>query len=101
MGAVDKQKWKCVHLLLEIASKGWLDLTIKDKNGLLAFDLCQNEATKQMIWDKMKTQMQKNEQMKKENAVQKFAVNTQKKKDTKLKMKIKSKGKKKMKIKLK
>lgn len=102
--AVDKQQWKCVHLLLEIAENGLLDLTIKDKDGLLAFDLCLNEATKQMIWDKMKVQIQQKEKKKKENAIQKFAVNTNNAKNKKkkpLKIKVKGKGKKKMKIKLK
>ena len=97
---------KCVRLLLEIAENGLVDLTIKDNDGLLAFDLCQDEAIKQMIWDKMKVQLQQKQNKEKENAVQKFAVNTnssaaQNKKKKQLKIKVKGKGRKKMKITLK
>ena len=98
---------KCVELLLEIAEKGALDLTVKDKDGLLAYDLCQDEHTKQLLWDKTKQQMAEKERIAKENAVEKFAVNTSTenkestKKPLRIKVKGKGKGKKKMKIKLK
>eukprot|EP01083_Nonionella_stella_P002552 7332_1 len=109
--AVDKQKWKCVYLLLEIAENGLLDLTIKDTDGLLAYDLCQEELAKQQIWDQTNVQLQKKEKEKKANSVQKFAVNTVVAKNKnkngvsiskkKKMLKLKGKGKRKMKIKLK
>ena len=95
---------KCVQLLLEIAENGALDLTIQDKDGLLAYDLCLDEHTKQLIWDKTKIQKEQKEKKAQEKKVEKFEIvnnQTPTNKTKKKPLKIKTKKNKKMKIKLK
>merc|ERR1712129_653013 len=76
--AVDKAQSAVIAVLLGLAADGRLDVTVRDREGMTAYDLCRDELTKQTLWDATKVQMERKaqEMETEQKEVQQFSVQT-------------------------